>query len=608
MNQEHRLMKEAFLEAKDILNNIFEVTKSPEEWYIEHMTFDELVAALYRLKGNIVGNEFAGNATEDDLLLNKTAYVQGEKIIGKISSISEHTYIPTTTNITIPYKNYLSGNQTILGDPDLISKNIKSGINIFNVDGDENVVDTEDADAEALNILINKIAYIKGQRVIGSMSDHNIGEIILDVNKINQVIEEGHHYPANVKIQLQEKSITPGTQSKEVTPDSQYVLSKVTVNGDNNLNSVNIKKGINIFGVEGTLEHTKYNISYIVNRAGKEGYKQQVEYDQPFNIISSTPSILGYKFKGWSTNPNATNPNYLPNDIINSNLANKGDVCLLYAVFKEEVLDPMTLNISYSNNGILNNNNQETVTLKVSGGGYENSYTGITRTIECDDAINIIKFLNENDEYYENILTFNKIGIFPIIVTHTFDINGKQTISNTTAKIMNSNGTMSGEGTMDHYDPYPISWYDSGWISDNKVNGCYISSVSYSYTSTGHGGSYDCFAIFGRTSSGKEILLYDLDKTSNLKKEVDLTNLGTINMVDSSHKYVYVGPQVGNLNNGDISTSKSTSLILTKTDDIRQVRLFAFSDHSYSSCFVNARFNYDMNYEFDIDLYNQDRN
>ena len=52
--------------------------------------------------------------------------------------------------------------------------------------------------------------------------------------------------------QLQSKSITPSTSTQHVYPSSRYDgLSQVTVNGDSNLVSNNIKKGASIFGITG---------------------------------------------------------------------------------------------------------------------------------------------------------------------------------------------------------------------------------------------------------------------------------------------------------------------------------------------------------------------
>ena len=74
-------------------------------------------------------------ATESDLLRGKTAYVNKNKIIGTIPSLNAQTFTPGTTDQTIEAGQYLSGTQTIKGDPNLLPENIVQGVSIFGVDG-----------------------------------------------------------------------------------------------------------------------------------------------------------------------------------------------------------------------------------------------------------------------------------------------------------------------------------------------------------------------------------------------------------------------------------------------------------------------------------------
>lgn len=60
---------------------------------------------------------------------------------------------------------------------------------------------------------------------------------------------------SQIKGKRQTKTVTPKATSQTVKPDSGYDgLSQVTVNGDSDLKAANIAKGVNIFGIIGTLE------------------------------------------------------------------------------------------------------------------------------------------------------------------------------------------------------------------------------------------------------------------------------------------------------------------------------------------------------------------
>lgn len=74
-------------------------------------------------------------ATPGDILAPKTAYTSTGKVTGIIPSIGPQTITPGTANKTIANGQYLSGTQTIQGDPNLSSNNIRKGVSIFGVNG-----------------------------------------------------------------------------------------------------------------------------------------------------------------------------------------------------------------------------------------------------------------------------------------------------------------------------------------------------------------------------------------------------------------------------------------------------------------------------------------
>lgn len=67
---------------------------------------------------------------------NYTAHDKsGAQISGSIPDQGAQTITPGTTDKTIPSGRYLTGVQTIKGDPNLLPANIKKGVNIFGVTG-----------------------------------------------------------------------------------------------------------------------------------------------------------------------------------------------------------------------------------------------------------------------------------------------------------------------------------------------------------------------------------------------------------------------------------------------------------------------------------------
>lgn len=89
---------------------------------------------------------------------------------------------------------------------------------------------TDDADAIASDILIDKSAYVDGEKVDGTMPNNGSVTKTLDTTTTSQPIAEGYHDGTGaVSIVTETKSATPTKSAQTISPSTGKVLSSVSV-------------------------------------------------------------------------------------------------------------------------------------------------------------------------------------------------------------------------------------------------------------------------------------------------------------------------------------------------------------------------------------------
>lgn len=180
---------------------------------------------------------------------------------------------------------------TVLGDQNLVPENIREGVIVYGVKGSmtDEGLDTSDATATPDDIMEGATAYVDGIKITGThvcaadpiLEALNItptgaemtftpddgvdgfSDVTVDgdENLVAENVKKGVAiYGVEGSLEagnLQEKEVTPAATAIIVKPDEDYGgLSKVTVLGDANLIAENIKSGVSIFGVDGSLKPT----------------------------------------------------------------------------------------------------------------------------------------------------------------------------------------------------------------------------------------------------------------------------------------------------------------------------------------------------------------
>ena len=207
----------------------------------------------------IVGSYTAdATATSDDIMPGKTAYANGQKITGSMIANTGDIQLSNPSIInsrlqspTIP--DGLYKNATVSFGHNLYPEFIKTGIDIYGVRGTY----TNDANAVASDILSGKTAYARGSKITGNIStysgDRSISAPTISGNNlITPTISNGYYNNARL-------SFPKGNLSPE-----------------------NIKKGVNIFGVTGSMDSGRVLGALWANFWNSGGGKDTVVWDSNY--------------------------------------------------------------------------------------------------------------------------------------------------------------------------------------------------------------------------------------------------------------------------------------------------------------------------------------
>ena len=150
----------------------------------------------------------SGDAVAGDLLDGKKAWADGAEVTGTIA-----TQTLSADNDTVAAGYYAATTLSAV-DADLATANVKSGVTVFGVAGDPNVVDTSSGDAAAGDVKSGKKAWVDGAEVTGTIAT---------------------------------RTLSAGSQTVSAGFYEETTLSGV----DADLATANIKSGVTVFGVAG---------------------------------------------------------------------------------------------------------------------------------------------------------------------------------------------------------------------------------------------------------------------------------------------------------------------------------------------------------------------
>ena len=254
------------------------------------------------------------DATSDDICMGKTAYVNGEKITGKVFEAGITTM--STSNVTDT--NYSVDVKSIMNQDYLFRKNgsltysvsyknmanaigltpekLVEGNTVIGVSGIQKALDTSDADATSDDICMGKTAYVNGKKITGKVFEAGITSMMtsdIEVNdsriNITKVMPQDYLFRKNGSITYNVKhadmSKAIGLTPEKIVEGNTIIgvagTQKILDTSDADATAADIMKdktayvnGVKVVGThEDTASEGEYNAKIIVNSSESSTFK-----------------------------------------------------------------------------------------------------------------------------------------------------------------------------------------------------------------------------------------------------------------------------------------------------------------------------------------------